>query len=176
MMAPLRAFVLHAERLHVAPVWRRTSALLSRLERYEARATLFVHPYEAIEAGVDIGPRIRELLARGHEIAQHTHFYEERDSGTSGKPRTDLDPRNIGRCLDRDLANLRAMGADPNGFTSGGWAVQPTVETWLADNGFGYDCSFRSFELGYENPAADAGGGYDAPALSGGIQIGRAHV
>jgi peptidoglycan/xylan/chitin deacetylase (PgdA/CDA1 family) len=163
----LQTFALHAERLHVATVWRRTSAVLARLERHGGRATLFVHPFEAIESGVSLAPRVAELLDRGHEVAQHTHFYEERGAGARGKPRTDLDPGNIRRNLDRDHEYLRSLGADPKGFTSGGWVIEPEAEAWLAEHGFAYDCSFRSFDLRYPSPAAAPGGGYGRPQIAG---------
>jgi peptidoglycan/xylan/chitin deacetylase (PgdA/CDA1 family) len=163
----LRTFALHAERLHLDSVWRRTSAVLDRLERRGGRATMFVHPFEAIESGVSLGPRVAQLLDRGHEVAQHTHFYEARSGDARGKLRTDLDPANIRRNLDRDLAYLRSLGADPRGFTSGGWVIEPEVEAWLADHGFAYDCSFRSFDLRYPSAAAAPGGGYGRPELAG---------
>lgn len=83
--------------------------------------TLFVHPSSAIVAGADLAPRISGLMDRGHEIAQHTHFYEWREGvqPPPGKPASDLSVENVRRCLERDRSYLRAAGAEPVGFTSG---------------------------------------------------------
>jgi peptidoglycan/xylan/chitin deacetylase (PgdA/CDA1 family) len=155
----LHCFALHAERLEVDRVWDRTRSVLNALEHHDGRGTLFVHPFSAIDAGYDLTPRIRELVDRGHEVAQHTHFYAVRTPGSPGKLPTDLSEENIHRCLDRDLSYLRSAGVDPKGFTSGGWAITPTVVQWLEGNGFVYDCSYRSFDLKYRSVAAEAGGG-----------------
>ena len=107
-----RCFTMHAERLEVDRVWSHTDALLRRLERRGGRATLFVHPFSAIEAGADLGPKLRSLVERGHEIAQHTHYYAPRPAGSTAKPVSLVDPENVVRCLDRDLAYLREAGMD----------------------------------------------------------------
>ncbi len=167
--ARFRCLALHAECLDVPKVWQRTSRVLQALERHGGRATLFVHPLQAIESGVDLGPKIRELLDRGHEIAQHTHFYAPRTERHRGKPPTLATPHNIRRCLDRDLAYLLAAGADPKGFTSGGWAIEPEVGGWLDEHRFAYDCSYRSFGLRYVSAAAEAGGGRLRPERVGSL-------
>jgi len=162
----LHCFVFHAERLNRDPVWERTVRILDELEAAGGRGTMFVHPYEAIQAGFDLSSRISELLERGHEIAQHTHFYAPKDPGDTGKPPSDTSPENVRRCLDRDRTELIRCGAHPRGFTSGQWAIDDTASAWLAENGFLYDCSYRSFDLRYENPAAARGGAL-LPVLAG---------
>jgi peptidoglycan/xylan/chitin deacetylase (PgdA/CDA1 family) len=165
----LRCFTLHAERLERDDVWDRTDALLSSIERRGGRATLFVHPFTAIEAGADLGPRIRGLLARGHEVGQHTHYYAPREPGATGKPGSLFTAENVRRCLDRDLAYLREAGADPKGFVAGGWAIDDEAGRWLREHGFAYDASVRTFALSYANPEADAGGGWTAPRVQDGL-------
>ena len=154
----VRAISLHAERLERNDVWSRTDAFLRRLERAGGRATLFVHPRSAIAAGVELGPRIRALLDRGHEIGQHTHFYSE--GRGSVKPRSDFSPKNVRRCLDRDYRYLSDAGADPRGFVAGAWAIVDDVTPWLRDHGFIYDASVRAFPLAYRAGAAARGDGW----------------
>jgi peptidoglycan/xylan/chitin deacetylase (PgdA/CDA1 family) len=168
-MSVLRCFTLHAERLEHDDVWDRTSALLRSIEGRGGRATLFVHPFTAIEAGADLGPRIRGLLARGHEVGQHTHFYAPRAPGATGKPESMFTAENVRRCLDRDLAYLREAGATPRGFVAGGWAIDDEAGRWLREQGFAYDASVRSFALSYPNPEADRGGGRTAPRVEDGL-------
>jgi peptidoglycan/xylan/chitin deacetylase (PgdA/CDA1 family) len=167
----LRCFTLHAERLERDDVWRRTAALLSAIERHGGRATLFIHPFTAIEAGFDLAPRVRDLLSRGHEVAQHTHFYAPRgsDADADAKPASLFTDDNVRRCLDRDLACLRDAGADPRGFVAGGWAIQEEAMRWLRAHGFVYDASVRSFPLSYANADAAAGEGWTAPRLQNGL-------
>lgn len=162
-----RCLTLHAERLEVEGVWSRASWLLRSLEAAGGRATVFVHPFWAIRSGVDLEPRIRELLDRGHEIGQHTHFYEPH--GALGKPETLLTDENVRRCLERDLDYLRQRGADPRGFVAGGWAVHPEAMRWLEERGFAYDCTVRSFTLKYENASAAPGEGWTVPRWEGDV-------
>ena len=118
--ADLGCLTLHAERMEVDRVWINIDRLLRNLERAGGRATVFVHPFSAIEAGVDLGPRIQNLLGRGHEIAQHTHYYAPRAPGATTKPVDRMDPENVVRCLDRDLRYLREAGVDSRGYVAGG--------------------------------------------------------
>ena len=152
-----RCLTMHAERLEVDRVWSHTDALLRRLERRGGRATLFVHPFSAIEAGADLGPKLRSLVERGHEIGQHTHYYAPRPAGSTAKPVSLVDPENVVRCLDRDLAYLREAGMDPRGFVAGGWVITTAAIDWLQLHGFTYDASVRSFSLAYVNARTIAG-------------------
>lgn len=166
----MRSVTLHAERLERDDVWRRTSAFLGTIEARGARATLFVHPFTAIEAGVDLGPRLEELIERGHELGQHTHYYAPRDpDGAAGKPVSLLTAENVIACLDRDFAYLRQAGVDPRGYVAGGWVIHDAALEWLRAHGFTYDASVRSFSLKYDNPPAAAGEGWTAPLEEHGL-------
>jgi predicted deacetylase len=158
----LRCFTFHAERLERPDVWDRTRRVLDVLDGKRIRATLFVHPFSALQSGADLAPAIAELLQRGHEVAQHTHFYAEpKDPNT--KPESDLSPANVRRRLDQDLADLRRCGADPKGFVPGGWAMSPDALAWLGENDFRYDAGVRNFPLRYTSPPAEAGEGWSHP-------------
>ena len=169
MTEVVRVFSFHAERLEREEVWRRTSDLLEAVELRGGHATLFVHPFTAIEAEADLGPRLRELMERGHELGQHTHFYAPRTSDDEGKLPTLLSAENVRRCLDRDLRYLRDAGAEPRGFVAGGWAIHDEVLRWLRECGFLYDASVRSFALNYEHPDAVEGDGWTGPLVQDGL-------
>jgi hypothetical protein len=164
----LRCLSIHAERLEDEVVWSRTCALLRRVQRCGGRATLFVHPWAAIERGIDLGPRLRELSEQGHEIAQHTHFYGPVAS-SGRKPAAIFTAENVRRCLDRDFAYLTAAGTTPKGFVAGQWAIIPEAARWLQEHSFEYDSSVRTFDLKYENPQAASGDSWDAPSCVGGV-------
>lgn len=165
----LRSLVLHAERLERDDIWSRTSTILAALERRGGRATVFVHPYSAITGGFDLAPRIASLIARGHEIAQHTHFYAWRPGAQaeSAKPKNDLSTENIHRVLERDLEYLRGSGADPRGFTAGGWLQPDPLPGALDELGFRYDCSDRTFELRYDDRDPATKGAVHATSVAG---------
>lgn len=164
----LRCLSIHAERLEDEVVWFRTCALLERIQRCGGRATLFVHPSSAIERGLDLGPRLRELSEQGHEVAQHTHFYEPVIK-PGRKPASIFTAENVRRCLDRDFAYLTAAGTPPKGFVAGGWAITPEAGRWLQEHSFQYDSSVRAFDLKYQNPQAASGDSWDAPSRVGGV-------
>lgn len=172
MSAPRRlCLTVHAERLHEASVWHAVQRLLARLERAGGRATFLVSPLRASVAGVDLGPRLRELVARGHEVGQHTHYYALTTGahGVSFEKRPDASPENLRRCLDHDHGRLLAAGIRPRGFVAGAWAIHDVAHDWLLEQGFEYDLSFRSFPLGYDSPAAARGDGCDAPFVRRGL-------
>jgi hypothetical protein len=135
-----RVLVFHAEWLHADNIWRRVEWVASWLSLKGIRATFFVYPFRAQLAGKDIGNRVRALDVLGHEVGQHTHFYEGR---RIEKPKKiiDLSELNIVHCLRRDFETLTQMGSLPKGFTSGSWAVDRRVLDVLADLRFDYDCS-----------------------------------
>jgi hypothetical protein len=162
---------VHAERLHEAPVWHAVQRLLGRLERAGGRATFLVSPLRASVAGVDLGPRLRELVRHGHEVGQHTHYYALATAahGVSFEKRTDVSPENLRRCLDHDHGHLLAAGIRPRGFVAGAWAIHDVAQDWLVEHGFEYDLSFRSFPLGYDSPAAARGDGCDRPFVRRGL-------
>lgn len=172
MSAPRQlCLTVHAERLHQAPVWDAVQRLLGRLERAGGRATFLVSPLRASVAGVDLGPRLRELVARGHEVGQHTHYYAVTTAGhrVSFEKRSDASPENLRRCLDHDHGRLLAAGVRPRGFVAGAWAIHDVAHDWLVEHGFEYDLTFRSFPLGYHSPAAARGDGCDAPFVMRGL-------
>jgi len=161
----------HAELLDVAPVWAAVRRALDDFGRAGVRCTFFVHPAHALAGGADLSPRLREIAQRGHEIGQHTHYYGiyriARDGSVQKK--TSLDPTVVDRCLQRDHDYLRACGFTPRGFVSGGWAMSPQVLVRLEKLGFVYDCSDRTFSLGYDNPWAP-------PALSDGASFAKGRL
>jgi peptidoglycan/xylan/chitin deacetylase (PgdA/CDA1 family) len=161
---------VHAERLERDPVWDAVRRALDQIEPRGVRVTFFVHPFKAIRAEIDIADRIKELAERGHEIAQHTHFYAEYDETSAGiHKRTDLSPEVVEGCLSRDRNYLRGAGFDPRGFVSGGWAIAPTIYAWLQNNGFIYDCSYRTYVLPYESEDARAGDDARGPFWIGSV-------
>jgi peptidoglycan/xylan/chitin deacetylase (PgdA/CDA1 family) len=162
-----RCISVHAERLERDDVWRRTDAFLHRLERSGGRATVFVHPRSAIATGADLGPRIRALLERGHEIGQHTHFYADEEE--EGKPLSDFSADGVRRCLERDHRLLCNAGAEPRGFVAGAWAIVDAVGPWLRGHGFAYDASVRAFPLSYKSDTTSRGDGWNAAEKEDGI-------
>ena len=135
-----RVLVFHAEWLHADDIWRRVEHFADWLSMKGIRATFFVYPFRAQIAGKDITSRVRALGLLGHEVGQHTHFYDGR---RIEKPKKiiDLSELNIVHCLRRDFETLTQMGSLPKGFTSGSWAVDRRVLDVLADLRFDYDCS-----------------------------------
>lgn len=139
--------VLHAERLHIDDVWQAVCSLLTAVERRHGRMTLFVSPFWPMVADIDIAGRLTEIAGRGHEIAQHTHFYAwDGVPGSEYRKRTDMSPDNVLGCLGRDYFSLCESGFRPVGFTSGGWEAHAVIPGWLSDNGFTYDCSTRTYQ------------------------------
>ena len=141
-MAHLRSLGFHAEKLHDDAVWRRVKRICHWLELKDIRATFFVYPFRAQVAGADITERVQTLASWGHEIGQHTHFYQDRKIDKPDKT-NDLSSENIDRCLRRDFDTLRKMGLSPKGFTAGAWLVNEVVWDALVSLGFLYDCSVR---------------------------------
>lgn len=134
------ALAFHAEKLHDDAVWTRVERVSSLMARKAIKATFFVYPFRAQVAGKDVADRVRFLSAAGHEIAQHTHFY---DGIRIDKPNksNDLSATNIARCLYRDFETLEKAGVSPKGFTAGAWLVNEVVLDTLVALGFSYDCS-----------------------------------
>lgn len=139
-IASPRVLVFHAEWLHDDDIWRRVEWFAGWLSVKDIKATFFVYPFRARVAGRDIAGRVRALGLLGHEVGQHTHFY----NGTKiEKPKktVDLSELNIVHCLRRDFETLAQMGSLPKGFTAGSWTVDERVLDILADLRFDYDCS-----------------------------------
>ena len=164
-MTPRSAFTFHAERLERDDVWHAVRRVARTFGARGRGLTFFVHPLTAIEADVDLAPRLAELAQAGHEIAQHTHYYRDHAEGPGGLVKTtSLDDATVLRCLDRDFDYLSEAGHRPRGFVGGGWAVSATALAWLQERSFAYDCTYRTFRLGYDNPLAAPGD--DAPGPS----------
>ena len=162
----------HAERLEDDAVWGRVRRVLDAVASRGGRATLFVEPLSARLRGFDLARRLEQAAADGHEIAMHTHFYRligppgaTEGFAKGGRP-SDADTT---RCLDEGWAYLDRCGFRPRGFVAGAWAIAPGAFEWLARHDFSYDCSFRAFPLGYENPAARAGDDASTPSRIGGL-------
>jgi hypothetical protein len=142
----LRCPVLHAERLHDDAVWAAVQSVLTTVERGGGRMTLFVSPFWATVEGLRLDDRLAEIAARGHEIGQHTHYYDwSGQPASSYRKATVLADDNVRRCLDRDYAALVGAGVRPRGFVSGAWARPPALPGWLIDHGFAYDCTGRVY-------------------------------
>lgn len=138
--------VLHAERLHEDQVWAATRRTLTGVRRRGGRMTLFVSPFWALVHGQSIAARLGYIASQGHEIAQHTHFYDwDGQRPDRYRKRTDLSDDNVLRCLTRDHRLLVDAGFRPQGFVSGAWERRAVVARWLAETGFVYDCSVRSY-------------------------------
>ena len=141
----LSALTLHAEMLHRDKVWGVVDQLAHRAARRGARLTFFVHPFWALVDGADIAARVVRLAGLGHEIGQHTHYYDARTGRVPGHKAGDLDPCNVVRRLEEDHGGLRRAGISPRGFVSGAWVVPDGLADWLAGRGFHYDCSLRTY-------------------------------
>src|SRR5919112_1133015 len=112
----------------------------------------------------DVWRRVRWFLG------QLSHFYDAAWGSPGGGPkRNDLTPSNVRRCLERDRDYLQACGTDPRGFVAGGWAFLDVVRAWLAEQAVAYDCTPRSFSLGYDAPDSTGGDGWKGPALADGV-------
>lgn len=72
----MACLAVHAEHLHVDVVWRHVINLARIWTAAERPITLFVHPFWSVTAGFDITARVRRLATLGHEIGQHTHYYD----------------------------------------------------------------------------------------------------
>ncbi|MFL5766701.1 MAG: polysaccharide deacetylase family protein [Actinomycetota bacterium] len=165
--AALSCLVFHAERLEREDVWSKTDHLLRVLEDKGIHSTVFVHPYSAIRSDIDIRMRIQEILLRGHEVGQHTHYYAPTTG--SGKPESDLTAANVRACLERDREYLARSGADPRGFTAGAWIEHPVASGWLREAGFAYDCTGRTFGLRSSAPNVDPDAGWNGPKMGDGL-------
>lgn len=157
------AIALHAEKLHDDSVWQVVERLAVGSAERQALLTFFVHPFWAAKAGRDIAGRVRRLTSIGHEVGQHTHYYDTASGKPSGHKATDLSAANVLRRLDEDHQTLSDAGAQPRGFVSGAWAVPDTLTGWLTERGFTYDCTYRTYTLPYQNAEAVPGDGAHGP-------------
>lgn len=161
-----RCLAFHAERLEIDAVWNLVRRLADKLACRGATATFFVNPLGAIRAGADLTDKLKRLNGQGHEIAQHSHYYSITEATTTTGPSklpSLLTSRNIMACIERDYEYLARMGFKPSGFVSGGWAINEAIFESLDTLGFTYDSSFRTYKLGYQNQATEAGDNCPGP-------------
>ena len=160
---------VHAEKLHDDRVWH----VVERFARVSAtrgqKLTFFVHPFWSIVAGYDISKRIQRLACLGHEIGQHTHYYDVATARTPGRKAGDLSPENVLRRLEEDHTQLLRSGIRPKGFVSGAWVVPDALHPWLASRGFAYDCTYRTYAMQSRNGPAMPGGTTGPFLLDGGV-------
>lgn len=146
----------HTERIHEDNVWVRVVRLLDRFDRLDWKATFFISPALAILARADLEARLKEIRSRGHELGQHTHYYDVSQGELEKAPVWPSSQRII-EALERDYDYLRTADVTPVGFASGGHAIFDETLDWLVEKGFKYDCSFRAFPLEYAAPSAQRG-------------------
>jgi len=106
--------------------------LLDVLDRHELRATFFAIGRDA--ASRDKSPLLRELVARGHEVANHSfdHPYDFRKLARAEKRR---------QILDADAAIADAVGMRPRGFRAPSFSVDGVTLELLEEAGYAYDSS-----------------------------------
>jgi peptidoglycan/xylan/chitin deacetylase (PgdA/CDA1 family) len=158
---------LHVERLEDDRVWTRLRRALELVVQRGGHATMFVSTLSARHAGADLESRLGWIAGHGHEIAMHTHF---RHRGRPDAERTiPLTGDDVVASLEADYAYLVDRGHRPGGFCAGAWSMSTTTTEWLRSRAFQYDCSFRSFALRYDNPAAAAGSGRSEIEIANGV-------
>ncbi len=110
-----------------------TLKTLDLLDRYNATATFFVLGWIA-ERSPDL---IREIIARGHEVASRGFYHRSPRNLTPNEFREDLRRTNdvIEEACGQKVIGYRA--AEKLAFDQSGWVLDT-----LADEGFTYDASF----------------------------------
>lgn len=103
---------------------------LQIFESFGARATFFLIAEEAAAHPA----RVREIVARGHEVASHSMTHE--------LPFSNLTPARAEREIDDSRRMLAALaGEDIIGFRAPSWDTDPALLTRLAVAGYRYDAS-----------------------------------
>src|SRR5438067_4560917 len=105
-MKSLASICFHAERLHEEPVWRQVERTAERANDSSLALTFLVHPFWATLGGADIARPLARLRELGHEIGQHTHYYNEQTGIRAAHKATDMSPENVLRRLNEDYARL----------------------------------------------------------------------
>lgn len=124
--------------LHPGPTAQQTlyddglPRLLDVLDRHALRATFFAIGRDA--APSRHGARLRELMARGHEVANHSydHPYDFRRLARAEKRR---------EILDADKAIADATGRRPTGFRAPSFSIDAETLELLEEAGYAYDSS-----------------------------------
>jgi hypothetical protein len=119
----------------------------------------------------DVGNRLGWIADRGHEIAMHTHFRrrDQLDAKSVPDGSACITDEDIVASLEADYAYLVDRGHRPRGFCAGGWAIHPAATEWLRTQDFHFDCSFRSFALGYDSAPAVAGSSHRGLSVVNGV-------
>jgi peptidoglycan-N-acetylglucosamine deacetylase len=99
--------------------------ILDLLDRHNLKATFFV-PGRVAERYPD---RVRAILAAGHEVGHHGYTHRSPSKLTVAEETVELD---------RALAVLRSLGADPVGYRSPSWDFSPDTLRLLDERGFAY--------------------------------------
>ncbi len=112
---------------------RNTLKTLDLLDEYDTRATFFVLGWIAEQ-----NPKlVREIAARGHEVASRGYYHRSLKNLTNDEFREDI--RRTGRVIE-DACGRKVMGyrsAEKLSFSENDWIFEI-----LADEGFAYDASF----------------------------------
>lgn len=113
-------------------VERSTRELLDFLDRHNVRATFFVLGWLCEK----IPGLVREIQARGHEIASHGHVHE-------------LCTRQSPKELRRDLADSKksledTVGVPVTGYRAASFSITDDAVSALAECGYAYDSSYNS--------------------------------
>ncbi len=136
---------MHAEHLHLEPVWAATRATL---EKSRLRWTMFVDPLLPRIEGFDLAPVLTWIADHGHEVAMHTHHHKlvgDPGSTTGFVLGEQLSEADIHRCLQENFDYFVERGHEPKGFVSGSWLVLDEIYEWLAAHGFDYDSTLRTY-------------------------------
>ena len=139
----------HTERLHDDQLWEKIKNVVALLEKYKIRAVWFsINPTFAVYQQMGFNEkkwrgRLRYLAQHGQIIEQHTHFYKTRKSDY------DLSAAHVKKRLTEDRDWLEDQGYKIKGFVSGTWVINSDIVEALADLGYQYDCSARTFGLNY---------------------------
>jgi len=141
---------LHPEKLHSDRLWVGLAEIVNFLDAQAIKATFFsiapLHPVYQGQPGFSEGKwveRLNHLHHDGHLIEQHTHFYGEKEK------KGDLSYDNLRKRLEEDKHWLEQHSFPVQGFVGGAWVINEDVFRLLIENGYKYDCTARSFELGY---------------------------
>jgi peptidoglycan-N-acetylglucosamine deacetylase len=110
--------------------------ILALLERYELEATFFV-PGETAQRWPDT---VRMILHAGHEVGCHGHTHRSLLQLTEHEQADDLE---------RALAVLHALGADPRGYRAPNWQLTRETLDLLPSHGLIYDSSLMDDDRPY---------------------------
>ncbi len=114
-----------------------TPRILDLLDRHDIPASFYIPGYVA-ETHEDL---VRNIVARGHEVAHHGYMHE---------PPATLTRDEEADVLDRGIEILsRLTGSAPAGYRSPSWELSEHSLELLADRGFTYDSSLMGDDVPY---------------------------